>query len=104
MRHELASSVTPSRLLASSSRASMSRGTTSSGGAATARSRNRPMPTGYGVISAFYGVILRFIGQTKRIRTGRPGGDRGHDGLMGDYRQAYQRSMDDPEGFWRDAA
>ena len=23
---------------------------------------------------------------------------------MGDYRQAYRRSMDDPEGFWRDAA
>ena len=23
---------------------------------------------------------------------------------MGDYRQAYERSLRDPEGFWRDAA
>jgi hypothetical protein len=26
------------------------------------------------------------------------------DELMGDYREAYQRSMRDPAGFWRDAA
>src|SRR5437899_2275313 len=69
MRHVLASSVTPSKLFANSSSASMSRGTGGGDTAATTRSRNRPMSTGYVVFFTFYEEC-----QTRRKRDapGRP--------------------------------